>query len=386
MKTKVSPKGGFSKAAVIDHVENRLSAFASSVQGFASRLEDMILDPEPAGNLRPGRFYSLSNEDIGRLPPVGMSGAEIMANEERFTAAYYSEPLTQYAVGWTDPENLEALVNFIAPRVPVGRRFEFKSAVNVEAFLSEINDERAIGTEFKTIEYKGSTVQSKTNNRGLQYLLDLDEEGAGILTEELIVSRILQRLRRNEYRRAIATILSAAAGNTTNVTWTYNSGSNPNPQPDEDIRTLMQTTQVTSGVFPNRGLIDLKSWNIRKKSYAQQALAAGAIYGYGRTINDVVEDQSLDGMMISKALYQSAEWVTPTKSYILPQNFVAFYAQDNPTRDDPTNVKRFVTPVSDGDYRVYRQPIGSKFVKISVECYDLLVQTATIGAGMLNVS
>ena len=103
-------------------------------------------------------------------------------------------------------------------------------------------------------------------------------------------------------------------------------------------------------------------------------------------MDDVVADQSVDGMMVSKALYQSAEWVSPTKSYILPQNCVAFYAQDNPTRDDPTNLKRFVTPVADGDFRVYRQPVGAKFVDISVEYYDVIVQTATVGIGQLTVS
>lgn len=381
MKTISKKAAGNNRA--LGKIERAYQDFAARAMSFANELEDSMQVPMwNESNARPGVMYEMSNADLANLPEPG---ANAMANEERFTASYYSDPLTAYAVGWTDPENLEALIDFIAPRVPVGRRFEFKSAVNVEAFLSEISDERAIGTDFKTIEYKGSTVQAKTNNRGLKYLLDLDEEGAGILTEELIVSRILQRLKRNNYRRAVATLLNASAALNTNVTWTYNASTNATPQPDEDMRTLIQATQLSSGVFPNRALIDLKSWNIRKKSYAQQALAAGAIYGYGRTIDDVVADQSLEGMMLSKAVYQSAEWVTPAKSYILPQNFVAFYGQDNPTRDDPTNLKRFVTPVSDGDYRVYRQPLGPKIVAISVECYDLLVQTATIGIGQLTV-
>jgi len=379
-------------------VEQEFERFARSTLALANTAEAYERFPDlPSGDDIPaGRIFAIPEARAKMMFPTdsaGMplrlidnNGERILANEERFTAAYYSEPLTTYAVGWQDPENLEALIEFIAPRVPVGRRFEFKSAVNVEAFLSELADERMVGSDFKEIEFKGSTVLGKTVNRGLRYRLDLDEEGAGILTEELIVSRILQRLRRNIYRRAIATLLNASASYNTPATWTYNATSNPSPQPDEDIRTLIQTTQVTSGVFPNRLLIDLKSWNIRKRAYAQQALAAGAIYGYGRTVDDVVADQSVDGMMVSKALYQSAEWVTPTKSYVLPQNLVAFYAQDNPTRDDPSNLKRFVTPVADGDFRVYRQPIGSKFVDISVEYYDVVQQTATIGLGQLTIT
>ena len=164
-----------------------------------------------------------------------------MANEERFTAAYYSEPLTQYATGWTDPENIDVLLNFVAPRVPVGRRFEFKQAVNSEAFLSEGDDYRAIGAEFKRIEYTGVSVSSKTDNHGLTYRLDLDEEGAGILTEELIVARILQRLKRNQYRRAITALL-AACNNTAKV-W-----STGNPQPNEDVRAALLRAQATAGI------------------------------------------------------------------------------------------------------------------------------------------
>lgn len=388
MKTISATKSRLSRAmASLEAAFNMAEQKGKAALEFANQFAESFPELPSGDDIKPGQIFSVPDTRAKMLfPNAGSDSApmQLLGNEERFSASYYSDPLTQYATGWTDPENLEALIDFIAPRVPVGRRFEFKQAINVEAFLSEINDERAIGANFKEIEFKGATVYQKTGNRGLRYRLDLDEEGAGILSEELIVSRILQRLRRNDYRRALATLLAASAAANTNVTWTYPTSTTA--QPDEDIRTLIQATQLTSGVFPNRLLMDLKSWNIRKKQYASQALAAGAIYGYGRTVDDVVADQSVDGMMISKALYQSAEWVTPTKSYIMPQNCVAFYAQDNPTRDDPTNLKRFVTPVADGDFRVYRQPFGPKFVDITVEFYDVIVQTATIGIGQLTVA
>lgn len=355
---------------------DRAVALVNSIESSTNRPDNVA----PAGTGKPGRI-ALVNEDFFQLP-VGM---RYLGNEERFTAAYYSEPLTQYAVGWTDPENLQELINFIAPRVPVGRRFEYKLAVNAEAFLSEIDDERQIGSEFKRVEYTGTTQYSKTANRGLTYRLDLDEEGAGILTEELIVSRLLQRLRRNQYRRACAVLLGITATSSTNRTWTYNSSTNANPQPDENIRTQIADAQLTSGVFPNRLLMDLLSWNIRSNAYAQQALGAGAIAAYQRTPDDVAKALGVDRMMLSKALYQSAS-ITNTKSYVLPQRSVAFYSQDNPTRDDPTNAKHFVTPVGDGDFRVYRQPVGAKFVDITVEYYDNIVATATVGANQLVVS
>ncbi len=329
-------------------------------------------------NGQPGKIF-LANEQDFTLPVT----AKYLGNEERFTSAYYSEPLTQYAVGWTDPEDLQALCDFLAPRVPVGRRFEYKLAVNAEAFLSEIDDERAIGADFKQVEYSGSTQTQKTANRGLKYRLDLDEEGAGILTETLIVSRLLQRVRRNQLRRALLTLTTLANSNNTAVTWTYNSGSNPNPQPNENLRAQAARAQLDSGVYPNRLLLDLLSWNIRKNAYAQQALGAGAIGAYTQTIDEVATDIGVDRAMVCKPVYQST---ASAKSYLLGQKAIQFYSQDNPSRDDPTNLKHFVTPVGDGDFRVYRQPVGSKFVDISVEHYDNIVGTATVGINQLTVS
>ena len=72
------------------------------------------------------------------------------------------------------------------------------------------------------------------------------------------------------------TALSAASTNPAPVTkvWT-NTGQTPAPQPVEDLRALIQTIQIGSGVFPNRLLGDLLSWNLIKKSYAPQLTAGG---------------------------------------------------------------------------------------------------------------
>jgi hypothetical protein len=278
------------------------------------------------------------------------------ANEERFTAAYYNEPLTQYATGWSDPENLEALIEFIAPRVPVGRRFEYKAALNSEAFLSDgANDDlRAIGAHFKQIEYKGTSVNAKTDNRGLVYRLDLDEEGQGILTEELIVARMLQRCRRNQYRRAVTALLGDA----------------------------MLRAMLDSGLLPNRLLVDFQAWRYRQKGLAPQ-LTAGAIADYRNTVPEWGQLCGADATMLSKAVYQST---STAKALIANARVVVFCGQASPTRDDPTNVKRFVTPTGDGDFRVSRQPVGAKFVDISVEYYDSIAATATVGAQSLTIS
>ena len=328
--------------------------------------------------MKTSKFPLLSLGNDGPVVADSMNlkaGDFALANEERFTASYYSEPLTQYATGWTDGENLQALLDFIAPRVPVGRRFEFKQALNSEAFLSEQDDDRAIMGEFKRIEYKGQTVNSKTLNRGLCYRLDLDEEGAGILTEELIVARILQRLRRNQFRRAI-TALNAVCVNTAK-TWSTGTTS-----PTEDVRTAMTSALTNAGILPNRMLVDWQANALRKKGLYTQ-LTAGSIADYKSTLQDLADEVGIERQMMSKAVYQNS---ATTKALITNSLVYVFIGQDAPTRDDPTNVKRFVTPVGDGDFRVYRQPVGAKFVDISVEYYDNVVGTATVGAQSLTIS
>jgi hypothetical protein len=102
-------------------------------------------------------------------------GTVCAANESRFNAAHYSEPLTAFTVGWKDREKIESLLNFIAPVVNVARRFEFKVADNNQAFLSETDDIRSIGSAFKRVEFTGTSVTSKTFNKGLTIRVDHDD-------------------------------------------------------------------------------------------------------------------------------------------------------------------------------------------------------------------
>ena len=382
--------------------------------GFDASGQDISWPEQWSGGSRAGRIYALGEEELsGHVSNLGhrnlanmfaecgdtgavrsLCNAKVMSlsNEDRFTASYFSTPLTSYTVGWQDPEDLESLIEFIAPKVPVNRRFEYKLAINKEAFYSEMDDERAIGGDFSRVEYKGYTNYSKTLNRGLKYRIDLDEEGAGIINEQLIVGRLLQRCRRNQFRRAVAALTTLTAAGTTPAPVSYvwsNTGQVPAPQPLENLRTYIQQVQSYSGVYPNRLIMDLKSFNLIKASYAGQ-LTAGAIAMYDLDADKLATDLMLDGVMVAKAIYTSAVGIQSnligTKSYIFPQLVLPFFGQANPGLDDPSNLKRFVTPAGDGDFRVYRQQHGPKFVDISVEYYENTLATSTIGMGQVTPS
>jgi hypothetical protein len=325
-------------------------------------------------NIHP--LISLGNEapiaqDIAGLP----LGTIALANESRFVAANYSEALTQFTVGYRDPENLLAAVDYIAPPVPVGRRFEWKKADNTQAFLTETDDERAIGAGFKRVEYSGSTALGKTVNRGLTYTLDIDEDG-GAVTEESIVAMLQQRIIRNKYRRAITALLALTAGSSS--TW------NTSALPDELMKAALATAQLDSGLFPNRGLIGLVAWNLRGAGLAAQN-NAGANSSLSRTPAEVAANLMLDDLRVDKALYQSTG---TAKARIVGSNFIGFTARDGLGKDDPSNLKQFYTPSAGGRFRVYRKVTGpaDKFVEITVEHYESIIGTSTLGVARLNIS
>jgi hypothetical protein len=76
-------------------------------------------------NIGGGGGFTPLIEDQGEATP---SGQIFLANEARFTSRNFSEPLTNYALGWKEPNNIEATLDFLFPPVMVARRFEFKKA------------------------------------------------------------------------------------------------------------------------------------------------------------------------------------------------------------------------------------------------------------------
>jgi hypothetical protein len=299
-------------------------------------------------------------------------GEIYLANEARFTSATFSQPLTTFSVGWKDDQNILASLQFIAPEVVVGRRFEFKKSTNAEEFLSETDDVRGIGSTFKRVEYKGQTVNEKTLNKGLTICLDKDEMVDG--DEERAVMRLKTRLFRNDLRRAVAILLAIDSGGT-NKTW----GSTG--KPDSDVMAAIIAAGDSAGVSPNRLLYGLAAWQLRYASYEQQA-TAGAFAALAQTADQVAQKLGLSGGRVSSERFQSS---ASAKSKVVGSFAVVFFGEDGVGKDDPSSVKRFVTPVGPEGVRVYRDE-KDKFVDITVEHYSNLVGTSSVGTAKLNIS
>ncbi len=309
-------------------------------------------------------------EDTGRQAP----GMICLANEERFTAAHFSEGLTAYAVGWKDPENIEATLDLVAPRVDVPRRFEFKEALNSEAFLSESDDIRAIGAPFKLVQYRGKSNNEKTHNKGLTFRLDKDEDNLPG-QEERATGMLISRLRRNDFRRAGALLIAAATN--TAKTWdtTYKK------DPDMDVIEDLITGGDARGIQSDTVVYGENAWQKRGLAHRAQN-TAGGFASAALTPAQLAQLLMVDRVVISKERYQSS---ASAKSKVIGSYVIMYMAPRSVSRDDPSNIKRFVTPVGEGGIRVYRQE-HAKYVDISVEHYSNIVITSTLGIRMFTVS
>jgi len=295
------------------------------------------------------------------------------ANESRFNAAHYSEGLTAFSSGYKDPENLGALLEFIAPAVSVGRRFEFKKADSSEAFLSEADDVRAIGSAFKRVEYKGESVNEKTLNKGLTIRVDHDEV-VGDDWQERYVQLLIQRLYRNELRRAIAALNNAAKA--TKQKWDTKSN------PDADLRKALIEAANKSGVRPNRILFGEGAWDVRACAYENKENAA-SIRSADMSPEDLSRKLLADEVRVIRARYQSG---FGEKSQMVGNDVYAYFAQSEVTKDEPSNVKRFVTPVDGGShFRVYLEE-QAKYTDLTVEHYSNIVVTSNLGIQKINVT
>ena len=296
-----------------------------------------------------------------------LPGTIYLANaSSRFTDSTFSEPLTAFAQGWDDPEDLRGQLARIAPDVPVGRRFEFKKTDNSADFLSETDDVRAIDAPFKRIEFRGETVSDRTYNKGLTVRLDKDGEGAVPGAEQRAVRRLMKRLFRNELLRAI-TALNAAA---TMSSKTWNASSDPHG----DLLALINASGDVIGIDPNRLLIGRSAWI--KAALALRATDKKA----GETANLTPEQLAawlgIDDIISIKARRATSK---TTKAALLGNKVIAFLAEPDLSTDDPSSIKRFVTPVdAEAGVRVHVQDYP-KYIDVSVEHYSNIVATSTLG-------
>lgn len=301
-------------------------------------------------------------------------------NADMWTESFYSQPLTDYAVGFSDDADLDAELEFFAPAVPVSERFTYKVWDNAEEFLSETDDIRPPGSDFAEVRYTGSEVEGRVYNRGLQITVDYDQVRGQSNWEERYTAKLLRRIKRNELRRAIT--LLAAAATSTGKTWDVTSGKDP----DMDVISELVTATDISGVRPNRVGYSDTAWTKRALAHRAQN-SAGGFASAALTPQQVAGILGVDEVLVSKSRYTTS---ASAKAQSAGNKVLMFAAESGVDIEDFSNIKRFVTNGSaeegSGRYQVYSARISAKRHVIAVGYYSLLKITSTLGIREFTVS
>jgi len=314
---------------------------------------------------------------------AGMQPGKVyLANEGAVNNQFLSEALTQYSVGWTSPEGkLEALLKVLTGEpVNVSKRFEFKKMDNAKAFAAVENDEdvRAIGADFKRVTVQGTTVDAHTLSKGLTLRIDRDELNDDPTAEQTAVAYLKTLLLRGEIIRAFTGLAGAATGgNATTATWTAAAKADA----DAAILTHLQTLADDSGLLPNRVFFGATAW--AKRFTTMRASDAVAVSnGAALTPEQLAGLYAVDSVHVCNERYQSGSG----KSTLLSNALVLlFNAQASGVKDDPSNIKRFVTKVNGADFAVFREEKAA-FVDITVAHQSLIAITSSLGIGKITVS
>jgi hypothetical protein len=151
--------------------------------------------------------------------------------------------------------------------------------------------------------------------------------------------------------------------------------------PDADIRNMLASGADAVGIFGNRVLFGEDAWYKRSDNYDQQQ-NAGALRSAGLTPDELAPRLFVDGVQVLSSRYQDT---ASTKAKILTNVVYGYYAENSGIKDEPSNLKRFVTPCEQGLYRVYMDQ-RAKYTDLTVEHYSNIIVTSPLGVTKLTVS
>jgi hypothetical protein len=298
------------------------------------------------------------------------------ANDDRLSQAQFDIPLTDFAVGGWDRTDLAAELAAAFPEVSVTRKFTYRLFPNVEAFASDGDEDRvSILGDFKQVEETNTQVHGVTINRGLMMMINTDEiDTSQPNWEQVRVMRLIRRLQRNSLRRGYA-LISAAATNTAR-TWDTSGGKDP----DADVVTSLTTGADTSGLRANTAVYGRTAWDKRFLSLRAQNTPAG--YSSAAMTPDQLGGVLSARVIQSESRYQSS---ASAKSQIVGNLVLSYYA-DGQSTEDPSCIKRFMSPSTQGGkLGVFRWQLLKK-IFIAVEMYELLAMTSTLGVRKETIS
>lgn len=299
------------------------------------------------------------------------AGQIYLANESRQSETQFNQPLTEYAVGFMDSADIVGDLNAIAPEVPVaGELFSFKKHDESEPFLTEADDIRAVFADFKRVEYTGTEVQSKVQNKGL--VLVLEKTSTTDATRRRQIAQIIKRLMRNELRRAVGGYTGAGAGSAS--VW------NSTTDPDMLLKAQVEASADAAGEYPNLVWMTSDAWTMRQKAL-RASDKAGAFASSMWTPQDLANFLMVDEVRILKERVAVKKGTgDKAKLVAAPAVFIA-HADAMASTDDNTNVKRFTWG---GGIQVHVDDSHAKLELITIDYYSRILTPTLKGIVRLN--
>ncbi|MBO7686493.1 MAG: hypothetical protein J6V72_08920 [Kiritimatiellae bacterium] len=320
--------------------------------------------------------YSLAPLGIQATPAKGVAA---LANESLFNNVFFSQPLTDFAVGYSNQEEaLQEMLDYLAPAVRAPRKFQYRVMNNKAAFeaVADGSDERALFGEFKVVTTHDGIVDDHTISKGLTTIIDKDEleDDPNVLEKRTAWLKQLQL--RGDLLRTVA-LLNSLATNTAK-TWSGSSGA-----PDMDLRAAIKASRESMGLQPNRVLYGGGAWDARLQLLDKQN-TAGAFAGMMRLENELARFARVRDIRVNDLVYSvcsgKQEIVTDSKVYI-------FSAYNEISTVDASNVKRFWSPVQGGgEWAVYVDDTAAEIIKLTVHHKNKIVSPNTLGVRTLTIS
>jgi hypothetical protein len=309
---------------------------------------------------------------FGAFTPDAQSGIILAANDANFDATHLSEPLSEFVADTPDEEGLDTILEAMAPSVPVGRAFTYLVADTTAQFQAALNDEdmRETGGDFSTTRPKGTQANGRTVNKGLTMILDNDQGGEDSAVQQRAVTNLRNRLLRTEIYRTEALLEANDTALTPN--W---GATNTAADPDGNIASDLELGGDARGIDSNIVVFCGGAWLRRFLS-----LGVGSNAARHQTRNltpqQLAELLGVDKVVKAKIRYQSS---ATAKTKVGDLKVFSYYAKAGAMPNDPSNIKRFVTPVPGGGmFRVYITPI-LKRTAITVEHYSTIDLTSSLG-------
>lgn len=339
-------------------------------------LDSLIISPgalpsDPGfGSCRSGEIY-LANES--ELRDAWKAGNVFAANDGNLSASPMglSQPLTEYATGVRDRENLQELLDSLIPSCPVGSiRFSYLNETESEEFqkrsLPAIT--RPVHGEFPETKITGSLTEGACDNIGIVTYIDIDQGGLLPSMQQAIVQSRRNIILRSLIADGLAKI-DAAASAETSKNW-GDSAANP----DGNLREMVKNSGAASGEDANTVVLGQGAWHYRADAYEVPTRTNGGQKA-DYTPERLAQYLQVDSVINLKARYRSS---ATALTDLLGATCYAYSARPGLMPGDSSNVKRFTLLNTGGGMRVWIE-IGTHRVKIIVDAYARNIVTRSTG-------